>query len=148
MSEASRRPDGGRRATGLRRAPPRCPVSPTHCPQRAKWNLATSLQQSTWAGSAVLGGLIADRIGYRNTFLITAALHLVSVLLLAPLLCIVPASDESRRKAARGDGDGRRQPLLPAVEQCAESNPGSPGPMAEQRCPQAATTAETAPASG
>ena len=95
----------------------------------------------------MLGGLIADRIGYRNTFLITAALHLVSVLLLAPLLCIVPASDESRRKAARGDGDGRRQPLLPAVEQGAESNPGSPGPV-EQRRPQAATTAETAPASG
>uniref|UniRef100_A0A7S1W7C0 Major facilitator superfamily (MFS) profile domain-containing protein n=1 Tax=Neobodo designis TaxID=312471 RepID=A0A7S1W7C0_NEODS len=44
---------------------------------RAKWNVFESVSSVTWAGSAVVGGAIADRWDYRATFLITAACHTV-----------------------------------------------------------------------
>ena len=46
---------------------------------RAKWSSLESVNTSTWAGSACLGGYLADRIGYRHVFLVTAALQGLAV---------------------------------------------------------------------
>ena len=48
---------------------------------RAKWASLESLNTSTWSGSAVIGGFLADRFGYRHVFLITAALQDLALLL-------------------------------------------------------------------
>ena len=80
---------------------------------RAKWNSLESLNNFSWSGSAMLGGVIVDKFGYRCdaqqrqphhqhhiivyddarrrrcTFLITAGLQTLSFLLLAPS-CTTP----------------------------------------------------------
>ena len=57
---------------------------------RAKWNALDSINMSSWAGSAVLGGFLADKFGsYRPVFLVTAALGALASLLNLPLLYLV-----------------------------------------------------------
>jgi MFS family permease len=51
--------------------------------QRAKWNIVESVGSVTWAGSAIVGGAVSDRWGYRSTFLVTAGFHIVSFIVLA-----------------------------------------------------------------
>ena len=63
---------------------------------RAKWNSLESLNVFSWSGSAALGGLLIDRLGYQATFLITAALQGVSMLCLVPLLLLVQAETGAR----------------------------------------------------
>ena len=53
----------------------------------------------TPAGSAALGGLLSDRIGYRHTFLVTAALQAVGVLLYTPLASLVAAEAAPPKRA-------------------------------------------------
>ena len=57
--------------------------------ERARWNAAESINLFSWSGSAVLGGYLIDRHGYRATFLVTAGLQLCSAAILAPLACVV-----------------------------------------------------------
>ena len=94
---------------------------------RAKWASLESVNTSTWAGeiqprssrapaeialldlsqartltpagSAALGGLLSDRIGYRHTFLVTAALQAVGVLLYTPLASLVAAEAAPPKRA-------------------------------------------------
>ena len=68
---------------------------------RAKWAATESINTSTWAGSAALGGLLSDHIGYRHTFLITAGLQTLGMLLYVPLAMIVEPEAESAPKPAR-----------------------------------------------
>ena len=56
---------------------------------RAKWSSLEAINTSTWAGSAALGGLLSDHIGYRHTFLVTAGLQAVGLLLYVPLASLV-----------------------------------------------------------
>lgn len=58
-------------------------VAPQH---RAKWNAAESVNIFSWSGSAVLGGFIIERKGYRFTFRVTAAIQALSALVLLTLL--------------------------------------------------------------
>ena len=91
---------------------------------RAKWNSLESLNNFSWSGSAMLGGVIVDKFGYRCdaqqrqphhhhhiivyddarrrrcTFLITAGLQTLSFLLLVPLAVIVT---HERRTNAHAD---------------------------------------------
>lgn len=57
--------------------------------ERARWNAAESINRFGWSGSAVLGGHLVDRYGYRFTFLITAGLQLSSALILSSLAGVV-----------------------------------------------------------
>jgi MFS family permease len=57
--------------------------------ERARWNAAESINRFGWSGSAVLGGHLVDRYGYRLTFLITAGLQLSSALILSSLAGVV-----------------------------------------------------------
>lgn len=57
---------------------------------RARWNSLESVTGATWAGSAVLGGLLVDRYGFLLNNLATAVLQLVSTLPLFLVLGLVP----------------------------------------------------------
>lgn len=70
-------------SSGLTRSVLNEHVVPQH---RAKWNAAESVNIFSWSGSAVLGGFIIERKGYRFTFLVTAALQALSALVLLTLL--------------------------------------------------------------
>lgn len=71
---------------GLTRAVLNDYVSKEH---RAKWNSIETVSTAVFSASAMLGGYIIDQIGYRSTFLITAALQMVSTLMYAPLVTLV-----------------------------------------------------------
>jgi predicted MFS family arabinose efflux permease len=61
----------------------------TSSKSRAKWSSLESLTSFGWSGSAVVGGILADRVGYGYTFLITASMQFLSVLLLSLVLPLV-----------------------------------------------------------
>ncbi|CAG9465855.1 unnamed protein product [Pedinophyceae sp. YPF-701] len=58
--------------------------------KRSIWNAADGIRAFSWSGSAALGGLLIHSTGYQMTFLVTAALKLVSMV---PLLILLPFSD-------------------------------------------------------
>ena len=66
--------------------------------RRSRWNALESLNFLSWSGSAALGGKLIDQpgIGYRHTFQVTAAVQLVSLLLLLPLLSVVSAEKDAK----------------------------------------------------
>lgn len=69
--------------------------------RRGRWNAFQSLRIFSWSGSAALGGWIADATGgYRTAFMVTAALHTVSGLLIVPLLLIYPEETTTPTNAA------------------------------------------------
>ena len=86
---------------------------------RAKWASLESVNSSTWAGSACLGGFLSDAIGYRHTFLVTAALQTVALLLYTPLVCIVAKESwpSARKPHQRQQRDDRVAPLLAHASQ-------------------------------
>lgn len=57
---------------------------------RGRWAALQSLSRVSWAGSAALGGWLADSHDYRFAFLITGFIYSASACFYAPLLCIVP----------------------------------------------------------
>ena len=72
-------------------------------------------------GQHCLGGFLADRIGYRQTFLVTAALQALGALLYVPLLWLVamegaPSPTAKQRRAVAGASSERAAPLLEARE--------------------------------
>jgi hypothetical protein len=69
-----------------------------------RWNALESVNQTSWAGSALLGGVLADSIGYRHVFLITASLQLLAVLLYSPLVYLV--ATEAMASKGRQTGVG------------------------------------------
>ena len=65
--------------------------------RRARWNSLESIASFGWTGSALVGGILADKYSYRFTFAITAALQLFGAFLLVPIRPFVEsevASDE------------------------------------------------------
>jgi len=84
--------------------------------QRARWNAVESVTGFTWAGSAVVGGVIADHSGYRSVFAITASITVVAALLSAPAAFMVRdavfASAEEYQK--RGEAGGSTPPPAPS----------------------------------
>lgn len=64
---------------------------------RARFNALESAKSFSWSGSAALGGVLIHRYGFQHTFLITAALRAVSLIILLPLLALV--KDEVHRTA-------------------------------------------------
>lgn len=58
--------------------------------ERGRWNAAESISSMSWSGSAVIGGYLMDAYDYRQTFVITAFIYLVSASLRIPLFFLVP----------------------------------------------------------
>lgn len=76
--------------------------------QRGKWAAVESFSSFTWAGSATLGGYLADAHGYKYTFLITAVVHYCGSCMLIPawlgsrkLEAVVMQRSKERRSAAK-----------------------------------------------
>ena len=42
---------------------------------RARWKSLESVSQFGWCGSAMVGGVLADKFGYARTFVVTIALQ-------------------------------------------------------------------------
>ena len=83
---------------------PTCAPPPS---QRARWaGVGGNLVKVSWAASAAVGGVLADRCGYRATFLLTAALQGLGTAL---LLLLLPGC---RRGAGRVRAAELAAPLL------------------------------------
>ena len=59
---------------------------------RARWNAMESFTSLTWAGSAALGGFWADASGYRSTFLVTAVMHTIAIVITVPAAILIRRS--------------------------------------------------------
>ncbi|KNC76877.1 hypothetical protein SARC_10646 [Sphaeroforma arctica JP610] len=57
--------------------------------QRGRWKSLQSICAVGWCGSAMVGGMLADKHGYGFSFLFTAAFQLLAVVLYIPLLTVV-----------------------------------------------------------
>ena len=67
--------------------------------QRARWKSLESIVSFGWCGSALLGGVLADKKSYAFTFLITAGLQFIGAtvwILLAPLVAAEKNLDEKK----------------------------------------------------
>jgi len=71
--------------------------------RRGRWNAVHSLTGMTWTGSAALGGVLCDRYGYGQTFIITAGLYVLAATFWLPLIRLVPK--EQRRAEEEEDSD-------------------------------------------
>ena len=97
---------------------------------RSKWNALESLNLFSWSGSAALGGVLIDAVGYRNTFRVTAVLQTLSILCVVPLMTLVPAEKgaKARRPRWRSSERGAAERLLPStVPSSSVTDGGSPG---------------------
>ncbi len=57
---------------------------------RARWNSLDGVLIFGWSGTALLGGMLIDKIGFGGTFCLTALFQCIGVCFLLPLLFIVP----------------------------------------------------------
>jgi predicted MFS family arabinose efflux permease len=51
---------------------------------RAKYSAMESVSNLGWSGSAVVGGILVDKFGYRSTFVWTAGFHFAAALVVLP----------------------------------------------------------------
>lgn len=59
--------------------------------QRGRWQGLESINAATWAGSAVVGGILIDRYGYVGIFVTTAIMQICSMLPIIWIASLVPA---------------------------------------------------------
>lgn len=57
---------------------------------RGRWSSIDGVTIFGWSGSALLGGVLIDRNGFGSVFFVTAAIQLLSMGFLLPLLFVVP----------------------------------------------------------
>ncbi len=90
---------------------------------RARWKSLESVSQFGWCGSALAGGLLADKYGYARTFAITICLQASGVLCYSRLLGVV-----AREKAPEEPSpeEPLREPLLNEEEKADAAE--APGP--------------------
>jgi len=65
---------------------------------RAWWNSMDSISKVSWSGSAVIGGVIADKYGYGASFLATALVQSIATLLMSALLLYEARIEQAGRK--------------------------------------------------
>ncbi|KAF5222248.1 hypothetical protein ECC02_004763 [Trypanosoma cruzi] len=70
---------------------------------RAKWSAFESFTSFTWAGSAVIGGYIADTKGYQFTFFTTSMLHYVGICVLVPAAIVSQNMERHLRQLKRAE---------------------------------------------
>ena len=76
--------------------------TPRH--KRARWQSLGSITRMGWCGSAAIGGVLADNFGYSYTFLITAGVQILGMLIQCLLLPIVPRSEKPIETTVTADG--------------------------------------------
>ena len=90
--------------------------------ERARWNAAESINRFGWSGSAVLGGHLVDRYGYRFTFLITAGLQLCSAAILSSLARVVERESSTYARVETSEGETKEEPA-PGDEEGGRAKP-------------------------
>lgn len=65
--------------------------------QRGRWNAVESINRSTWAGSAALGGFLLDHFGWKPVYLLASALSTLSLAVLALLVVGLPSTSRGAR---------------------------------------------------
>ena len=93
---------------------------------RARWKSLESVSQFGWCGSALAGGLLADRYGYARTFAITIVLQASGVLCYSRLLGVV--AREKAPEEPPTEEEPLREPLLPEEEKVDDDAAAAPGP--------------------
>ncbi|CAE7205242.1 unnamed protein product [Symbiodinium sp. CCMP2592] len=53
---------------------------------RGRWAAVSSLNRATWAGSAAVGGVLVDQLGFRASFAVTGCIMLVAAAIYSPML--------------------------------------------------------------
>ena len=91
---------------------------------RARWKSLESVSQFGWCGSALAGGLLADKYGYVRTFAITIVLQASGVLCYSRLLGVV--AREKSETAPDEAPEPLREPLLNEEEKADAAE--APGP--------------------
>ena len=79
---------------------------------RARWNSIDGVLIFGWSGSALLGGILVDSIGFGSTFCITALMQGIGVCILIPLAFLVPR----RENATLASGNDATAILTSAAE--------------------------------
>lgn len=79
---------------------------------RAKVNAVDSVRTFSWSGSAALGGILVERLGFEGTFLVTAAIKLGSFL---PLLFLVRYMPDGVWAGGRGEAAIAAVAAVPTV---------------------------------
>ena len=54
--------------------------------KRGRWSSLANLTTATWAGSSLVGGLLAQRFSFQYVFMCTAVLYVLSLFLLSPII--------------------------------------------------------------
>jgi hypothetical protein len=73
--------------------------------ERAKWKSLESIASFGWTGSALLGGILADKHSYEFTFKATALMQLFGGLILIFIRsCVAPEVDSSNKTDNANDG--------------------------------------------
>ena len=84
---------------------------------RGRWSALENLTSATWTGSAALGGLLLERFGFQQLYLVTALIYVASLVLLLPIIPLtrgervddgVPEGDE----APTASDDADRPPAV------------------------------------
>ncbi|RNF08831.1 cystatin-like cysteine protease inhibitor domain-containing protein [Trypanosoma conorhini] len=73
--------------------------------RRGMWNALESVQSASWSGTALVGGYIADRLGYGAAFIVTFFFHMTACMMLVPCTLkndTVLASRLDRRGTVKG----------------------------------------------
>jgi hypothetical protein len=73
--------------------------------RRARINSIESVTRLNWSGSAVLGGMSIDKYGFGHLFLATACIQLVSWVIFALILPLVPINESERIKPPEDEED-------------------------------------------
>jgi len=63
--------------------------------QRGRWNALQSLNVFSWAGSAVIGGYLIDKVGFAGIYCTTGTMHFLSIIPLLSLRHLVPMEKDA-----------------------------------------------------
>lgn len=71
---------------------------------RGKWSCLDGVTIFGWSGSAVLGGMLLDRYGFRSVFVATAAMQFAGSMFIVSLLPVVSAFEKALKVAVQEEG--------------------------------------------
>ncbi|KAF8277005.1 hypothetical protein TcBrA4_0124110 [Trypanosoma cruzi] len=69
--------------------------------RRGMWSAVESIQTASWSGTALVGGYVADKLGYGAAFIVTFGFHLTACTMLLP--CTVKNDTVAAAKASKED---------------------------------------------
>jgi predicted MFS family arabinose efflux permease len=73
--------------------------------KRGCWNSLEFIFIIGWSGSAMLGGLLIESVGYQNTFIITVLLQFVSIMMYLLLIPLVPKKEYNLSEIIHSETD-------------------------------------------